>query len=310
MKKTAGKIRIIFAAVILSVAVLSAGPGSISAQASSVVKTHAASGYSGGTVPADAAAVYEAAEIKNAALDSCAATFTGQAEIFLTGTSSSGSENSSYTISGDMKAKNAGTENLAYILNENISSDSWHMNTGIFYENAAQYVSMDLYSGDVSEPVLSKKFKKTSGGSYVLPVLADSADPGSAGISAVTDMQMEKAGDSTILRYHANPEKLGILGASLGNSLTNEISISGGTSVSSETVKVTSFGAEVTIGPDGYYTDKKIHMTMTIGDLMTEKADIDIKIENPGVPVDFEMPSAEGYEEYDPASMNQTAANQ
>jgi len=256
--------------------------------ASSVVKKNAYSAAA--ALPADALAVFETAEAKNAALDSCSVTFTMQTQSTLQNGTGSQTGFGPVSVSGEMKAKNAGAENLAFILHETIRAGNSSMEINSFYENGCSYMNMPNTENGTADA----KYRLLIPVNEAIMLLKPTLDPGSADISAITDMTMEKSGEDTVIRYHANPALLAnFQSALLDDPITGAgIAYKAGGSLSS-------FAAEVTINPEGYYTNKKISWTVsgTEGNLSyVRKTDMDIIILEAGVPVDFELPSTDGYD--------------
>jgi hypothetical protein len=262
-----------------------------------VTRTHAA--YAQTDVPEEVKKIFTEAERKNSALDSCEGSFTINTVTDFT-LNILGGKSAGFTVgtAGTMKAKNAGGDDLQFLIEETAGNEN-RIRTDAFYKEGYLYLKVGAEGADDED---TARIKTALPVNRAVAALAATVDPLSADISAVRTMEMKKDGDNTVITYTADPDRissavtrflLGSISGDLAESLSDE------QDGSSEKSVISSFEGEVTINPDGYYTEKKaVIKTGNASDAAVSASavsTIDFKIVNPGEPVDFELPEGDDY---------------
>lgn len=231
----------------------------------------------------DPMAVFLAAQEKNNALDS----LDMDADYVISMTA----EGMSMTMGMDMniKMKNVQDGNLQFIATGNIDLLGSQMPINMFYADGYYYMDS-----------MGMKMKQAMPMNKALESVSSNMEVADIDTSMMSDLQMRREGDTTILSYTTDAASMNdYMKAVMGDSLnyTDGIQI---------TYNIKSSSGEAYINKEGYYTGQKMYVDMdmtmidtasgqteTIGYIM----DVTATINNPGQPVDFAIPSTDGYED-------------
>ena len=117
-------------------------------------------------------------------------------------------------------------------------------------------------------------------------------------VESLDTVEVKKDGDNQILTFTANPEKMNdYLGQVMG--AMGDVS-----QVSGLNMTINSADGEYTIGKDGYYTDMKMNLDLSMesqGASVGMILDITGTVHQPGQPVEITLPDTADYVEIDPA---------
>ena len=247
-------------------------------------------------VRADAMRLFEDAEKRNAALDSCAFDFTLSTQR-AAGQSGSSEAAAPLLSTGQLKAMNAGTDQFAFTLSETAERSGQTLSHSSFYTGNELYYRYTAADTESAATVLDSGKKKAAVPAELLgAALLTAVDPGSAEVSSITDMTMKKSGEETVLTYTADPSKMSFQ-ALVG--IRTYLSLFSVTELPIDYLEtaVTAYSAAVKLNADGYYTEKKVDITFADPETQggTVRSVMDAVITEPGKPVSVELPSVDGY---------------
>lgn len=231
----------------------------------------------------DPLAVYLAAQEKNNSLDS----MDMDADYVITMTA----DGMSMTMGMDMniKMKNVHGGNLQFIATGNMDMLGSQVPINMFYTDGYYYMDS-----------MGMKMKQAMPMNEALESASSNMEVADIDTSMMRNLQMRKEGDITILSYSTDAASMNeymksVMGSSLNS--TDGIQV---------TYNIKSSSGEAYINQDGYYTGQKMYvdMDMTMIDTASGQSqtmgyimDITATIHNPGQPVDFAIPSTDGYED-------------
>lgn len=229
----------------------------------------------------DAMAAYLAAQEKNSALDSMDTDVNYVMSVSTQGVTIDAKMNL------NMKMKNVTGENIQFVTNGSMTMLGTEIPVNMFYTDGYFYMDMMGTKAKQAMP-MDKAIAEASGNTEI-------------DTSLMRDMQMRKEGENTILTYTVDAAVMnGYMESILGSNpaLSN--------SQAQISYNIRSSNGEAVINKDGYYTSQKVYvdMDMTMVDMsvgeaetINMKMDMTMTINNPGQPVDFAIPSTEGYED-------------
>lgn len=229
----------------------------------------------------DAMAAYLAAQEKNNALDSMDTDVNYVMSMSAEGVTIDAKMNL------NMKMKNVTDGNLQFVANGSMSMFGTEIPVNMFYTDGYYYMDMMGMKAKQAMP-MEEAIAEASGNTEI-------------DTSMMRDMQMRKEGENTILTYTVDAA---VMNDYLENILGSNTALS--SSQAQISFKIYSSNGEAVINKDGYYTSQKVYMDMdmtmidmSVGEAETVnlKMDISINVNNPGQPVDFAVPSTEGYED-------------
>ncbi len=187
----------------------------------------------------------------------------------------------------NMKIKGATTGNMEFLMSGNMRLFGSDMPVTMFYTNGKYYMDI-LGMKSVQDMPVDQAMEDAMSNTETVEA------------NMMSDLQMRTEGENTILTYvidtNAMNELLGIAAddyTELGYDVKYNVRSASGRSV---------------INKDGYYTNENmlIDMDYTMTDIstgesttMSYKMEIAMDINNPGQPVDFALPSTEGYTSLD-----------
>lgn len=230
----------------------------------------------------DPAAVYLAAQQKNNTLDS----MDTNADYVISMSAEGVTMDMGMNLNLKMKGVRSG--NIQFVASGNMSMLGSTMPVNMFYTDGYYYMDM-----------MGEKQKMAMPMDEALSEAAGNMDVNSSDLSMMQNLQMRKEGENTIITYEANPESMNqYMNSMVGDSLA--------ASGYNTSYNIKSSSGEVVINKDGYYTAQKMHLDMDM--VMTDpssgqtmnfgcKMDVNMTINNPGQPVDFAIPSTEGFAE-------------
>lgn len=229
----------------------------------------------------DAMAAYLAAQEKNSALDSMDTDVNYVMSVSTEGVTIDAKMNL------NMKMKNVTGGNLQFVASGSMNMLGFDLPVNMFYTDGYYY--MDMMDMKVKQAMPMEE------------ALTEASVNAEIDTSMMQDMQMRKDGENTILTYVVDAA---VMNGYLENILGSNPALSN--SQAQISFKIHSSNGEVVINKDGYYTSQKVYMDMdmtmidmSVGEVETVnlKMDMTMNINNPGQPVDFAVPSTEGYED-------------
>ena len=226
----------------------------------------------------EAMQVYHEAEEKSDAQDSYDVGVD-----YLLGMSMDG-ESEEMTMHLDMKMRGIRSNNPEYIAEGTMSMDGLELPFSMFYTDGWYY--MDMYGIKVRQEM----------------DMAEAIASANAGVVMVEDSMMsglslDKEGDNSVLTYSMDTNSLNAyLNSILGSVLFEELDIA---------YNIKDTHGRIVVNGDGYFTETimcmDFDMTMREGgeeETVGMKVDMKMQFNNPGQPVEFTLPSTEGYEEF------------
>ena len=117
-------------------------------------------------------------------------------------------------------------------------------------------------------------------------------------VESLDTVEVKKEGDNQLLTFTANPEKMNDYLAQVMGAMGDVSQVSG------LNMTINSASGQYTIGKDGYYTDMKMNMDLSMesqGASVGMILDVAGTVHNPGQPVEITLPDTADYLEIDPA---------
>lgn len=227
--------------------------------------------------------VYDAAVAKNAALESV--DVDADMKIGLT----MGEENMEVEVATNIKADQSDKEHLKYLTTASTTRQGQSIETTAFYTDGYYY--MDAAGQKLKYPMDVEEMIKT---------IEDSVGTAEMTSDSMESIELKEDGDNRILTFTADPEKMsGYLDEVMG-------SLGDMGALGDVNMTIDSASGEYTINKDGYYTDMKMDMAITMeaaGSTMNMTIGMTGSYNNPGQAVEVTIPDTEGYTEIDPALM-------
>ena len=244
------------------------------------VRAAAVTGCAGKQDPKE---VYDAAVAKNAALESV--DVDADMKIGLT----MGEENMEVEVATNIKADQSDKEHLKYLTTASTTLQGQSIETTAFYTDGYYY--MDAAGQKLKYPMDVEEMIKT---------IEDSVGTAEMTSDSMESIELKEDGDNRILTFTADPEKMsGYLDEVMG-------SLGDMGALGDVNMTIDSASGEYTINKDGYYTDMKMDMAITMeaaGSTMNMTIGMTGSYNNPGQAVEVTIPDTEGYTEIDPALM-------
>lgn len=230
----------------------------------------------------DPAAVYLAAQQKSNALDSM------DMNVDYLISMSDDDDTIDMGMNLNLKMKGVKDGNLQFIVSGNVKAFETDMPVNMFYTDGYYYMDM-----------MGMKLKQAMPMDQALAEATQNVDVNVSDLSMMRNMQMRKDGENTIIAYTMDASYFN----EYMNNMMGENMASSGMNIS---YNIKSCNCELVINKDGYYTAEKMYVDMDM--VMTDSAsgafdsigckmDINMTVNNPGQPVDFTIPSTEGYED-------------
>lgn len=243
----------------------------------------AAAGLSGCAKKQDPKEVYDAAVAKNASLESV--DMDSQMKITL----SQGEETMELEAFTNSKLDQSDKENIRLLTTSSLTMDGESLDSTAFYEDGYYYIE-----------TAGQKIKYPMNVEEIMSTVEQTVGTTELPSDSMESIELKKDGDSQILTFTAAPEKM--------NDYLNEVMGSLGdlNALGDVDMKIDSASGEYTIGKDGYYTDMKMNIAMTMesgGSSLSMNIDMTGTVNNPGQAVEITLPGTEGYTEVDPALM-------
>lgn len=190
-------------------------------------------------------------------------------------------------VSSNTKMDQSDKEHVKFITDSSVAMDGMNLDTTVFYEEGYYY--MEAMGQKMKYPMdlesLTAQIEE-SVGSTTLPV------------ESLDTVEAKKDGDNQILTFTANPEKMNDYLAKVMGAMGDVSQVSG------LNMTVNSASGEYTIGKDGYYTDMKMNMDLSMesqGASVGMILDVTGTVHQPGQPVEITLPDTADYVEIDPA---------
>mgnify|MGYP001649782842 FL=1 len=225
--------------------------------------------------------VYDAAVAKNAALESV--DVDADMKIGLT----MGEENMEVEVATNIKADQSDKEHLKYLTTASTTRQGQSIETTAFYTDGYYY--MDAAGQKLKYPM-----------EEMIKTIEDSVGTAEMTSDSMESIELKEDGDNRILTFTADPEKMsGYLDEVMG-------SLGDMGALGDVNMTIDSASGEYTINKDGYYTDMKMDMAITMeaaGSTMNMTIGMTGSYNNPGQAVEVTIPDTEGYTEIDPALM-------
>lgn len=188
-------------------------------------------------------------------------------------------------MDGNMKIKNATSDDMQFIMTMNLSLLGESMQTSYFYTDGYCYYDMDGEKYKIPMDMATAMQNADMAGIVDNDTLAYIQD---ASVVANAD-------GTTTIYYTANGAELNkMLDSVLGSMGTDYTSL--GSQIRFDTYK-----GEMTLDANGNAIQEKGLMDMTMdyeGTAMTFHMYIECDVKNPGQPVDFAIPSTDGYQDF------------
>lgn len=241
----------------------------------------AAAGLSGCAKKQDPKEVYDAAVARNASLESV--DMDSQMKITL----SQGEEAMEMEMSINSKVDQSDKENIRLLTTSSLTMDGESLDSTTFYEGGYYYVE-----------TAGQKIKYPMDVEEIVSTIEQTVGTTELSSDSMESIELKKDGDSQIITFTADPEKM--------NDYLSEVMGSLGdlNALGDVDMKIDSASGEYVVGKDGYYTDMKINMAMTMESgesALSMNIDMTGTINNPGQAVEITIPDTEGYTEVDPS---------
>jgi len=218
--------------------------------------------------------IYSAAVEKNSALDSV------DMDVTMKMAMTADEESMDMEVSSNTKMDQSDKEHVKFITASSVAMDGMNMETTVFYEDGYYYME-----------AMGQKMKYPMDLESLTAQIQES-------VESLDTVEVKKDGDNQILTFTANPEKMNdYLGQVMG--AMGDVS-----QVSGLNMTVNSASGEYTIGKDGYYTDMKMNMDLSMesqGASVGMILDVTGTVHQPGQPVEITLPDTADYVEIDPA---------
>lgn len=241
----------------------------------------AAAGLSGCAKKQDPKEVYDAAVAKNTSLESV--DMDSQMKITL----SQGEEAMEMEMSINSKVDQSDKENIRLLTTSSLTMDGESLDSTVFYEGGYYYVE-----------TAGQKIKYPMDVEEIVSTIEQTVGTTELSSDSMESIELKKDGDSQIITFTADPEKMNDYLSEVMGSL-GELNALGDVDM-----KIDSASGEYVVGKDGYYTDMKINMAMTMEsgeNALSMNIDMTGTINNPGQAVEITIPDTEGYTEVDPS---------
>ncbi|MDO5417654.1 MAG: hypothetical protein Q4F29_10675 [Lachnospiraceae bacterium] len=228
--------------------------------------------------------IYDEAVKKNAELTELEASTVTDMKI------SQGEEIMNMKTTMDMKMKGVNTEQLTYTAEGTTEVLGQTMDMSMYYADGYYY--METMGQKIKYPMdlqqMIQQIQQSTGG-----MAADS--------SYLSEIEAEKDGDSRILKYTLDGEKMDAYMQDVLKSVNMP-----GLEEAGISYQFQSASGESVVNKEGYYTSTKMKLVMDMtaqGETIRLDMDSDIVYHNPGQAVEITVPDLEGYTEIDPAAM-------
>lgn len=236
--------------------------------------TPAESGNPTETGERDAYAVYRDSVLKSNTLDSMEVNYKFDMTMEAEG------ESLTATMNTNMKMKGVQSGNVQFLMNGNMNLLDFDIPVTMFYADGYYY--MDMMGQKVKTPMPIDQALEEANSSVV------STD---VDMSSVRDLTMSTEGEYTVLNYSVDLDEM--------TSMLNEVI--GGVLLGSDLeYQINAINCKTYIDKNGYNVKDEMYigMDMTMeGQTVHVKANAVVDFNHPGQPVDFAIPSTEGYVE-------------
>lgn len=226
----------------------------------------------------------DAAVEKNAGLDSMDMDMNMKMHM------SQGGQNLDISMDMNMKMADINKDTMRYLGDTKTSMAGQSVEMTIFYTDGYYYMD-----------VMGQKIKYPMDLTQLMETVKKSTQSSTLTSEQMTDVTLKEEGDNTILTFTADPEKMNTY-------LKDAMGSMSGAGIGTENMEMTirEASGSYTVNKEGYYTDMILKMSfdMTVQG-QTVAADIEMtgSVNDPGQPVDVELPSTDGYTEVDPAAL-------
>jgi len=233
-----------------------------------------------------AMAAYKAAQAKNAELDSIDADVNAYMSMDADG------QVVDMSMDVSMKMKGVKSGNMEFIMEGNMDMLGTEMPFSTFYTDGYMYT--DVLGMKVKQAMPIYDAMETATGTMNMVEVDE---------SMLTDMQMRMDGEDTVITYSLDAGKItSFVNEMMGMEAFNELADSG----FKVSYDITRADGEAVIDKNGYYTREVVYLNMNMTMTETEtgetaamgyEVDMEMNVNNPGQPVEFKLPSKEGYTE-------------
>lgn len=226
---------------------------------------------------ADPKEVFDAAVKKNSELTSL------DMDTTMKMTMTQGEETMDITVDMNMKMSNMNEDSMQYLADTKTSLMGQSMDARIFYKDGYYYMDG-----------MGQKIKYPMDLTELMESVKQSTESTNLQSEQMKEITMAKEGDSTILTFTADPEKM--------NAYLSEVmgSMSGMGTMDGMEMTFKEASGTYTVNKDGFYTDMTMKMSVDMameGESISMVLDLTGKVNNPGQDVTVEFPDTEGYTE-------------
>ena len=190
------------------------------------------------------------------------------------------------TVKADMKMDQLNTDNIQFLMNATTALAGQSIDMVNFYTDGYYY--METSGQKIKAPFdLAKMTEQIRQSTGVTDFT--SAD--------MKELSVKKSGGNQILTYTVDPEKVVNMMDSVYKTMGIDESLGG-------QMKVHEMSGELTVNKDGFYSSMKSFMKLEVTvqeQTISMDMTMDATINNPGKPVEFTLPSTDGFEEVDPS---------
>lgn len=190
-------------------------------------------------------------------------------------------------VSSNTRMDQSDKEHIKFITDSSVAMDGMNMETTVFYEDGYYYIE-----------AMGQKMKYPMDLESLTAQIEESVGSTTLPVESLDTVEVKKDGDSQILTFTANPEKMNDYLAQVMGAMGDVSQVSG------LNMTIKSASGQYTIGKDGYYTDMKMNMDLSMesqGASVDMILDVTGTVHNPGQPVEITLPDTADYLEIDPA---------
>ncbi len=190
-------------------------------------------------------------------------------------------------VTSNTKMDQSDKEHIKFITDSSVAMDGMNLDTTVFYEDGYYYIE-----------AMGQKMKYPMDLESLTAQIEESVGSTTLPVESLDTVEVKKEGDNQILTFTANPEKMNDYLAQVMGAMGDVSQVSG------LNMTINSASGQYTIGKDGYYTDMKMNMDLSMesqGASVGMILDVAGTVHNPGQKVEITLPDTADYLEIDPA---------
>lgn len=187
----------------------------------------------------------------------------------------------------DMKIADINTDSMKYLAQGTTSVLGQTVDISMYYEDGYYYMDS-----------MGQKIKYAMDLDAIMEQVKQSTEGGNLQSSYLKDLSVKTEGDTEVLTYTVDAEKM--------DDYVQELMGQMGTDIEGVTYLIKEASGEATVNKDGYFENSKVKLTMDMsmqGESITIVMDTDSTYNNPGQAVEVTAPDLEGYTEVDPSTL-------